>query len=101
MEWLEPWRTTEIYEADFHEAFRKQLEREVTMGHPMYGLPVKLIARGDGDDALFQILDGSGRVAEVHLTWTRVQRNLSWPLTTIYPNLEDSARESMRREHEE
>jgi hypothetical protein len=65
MEWLEPWNSTEAHDARFHESFREQLEREVPAGHVMYRLPARIIARGNGDDALFEILDGSGRVAEV------------------------------------
>jgi hypothetical protein len=65
MEWLDPWWSTEGHSPEFHETFRKQLELEA-----------KLIARDNGDDALFQILDGSGRVAVVHLTWAKSQERL-------------------------
>jgi hypothetical protein len=101
MEWLEPWSSTENYAAQFHESFRKQLEREVAPGHVMHGVPVKLIACGNGDDALFQILDGSGRVAEVHLTWSKEQERLPWPGTTIYASLEEWAQKSMCPAHED
>jgi len=48
-----------------------ELGRELTPGHPMYGLPVAAVARSTAqDDVLFELLDGSGRYAEVHLTWT-------------------------------
>src|SRR5512137_1701291 len=101
MEWLEPWWSTENRDAQFHESFRKQLEREVAPGHVMNGVLVKLIACGNGDDALFQILDGSGRVAEVHLTWSREQGRLPWPSTTIYSSIEEWAQKSMRLAHED
>ena len=62
----------------------------------MFALPVKLIARdGGSDDALFEILDGSGRVAVVHLTWSNGQERLPWPGTRIYPNLQAFAVEEM------
>jgi len=99
--WLEPWADTDQLDARYHESLRKQLEREVAPGHVMYGVPTKLIARGNGDDALFQILDGSGRVAEVHLTWSSKQERLPWPDTAIYANLEEWAQKRMRLEHEE
>jgi len=51
MEWLDPWWSTEAQEKAFYETFRKQLELEVPPGHVLFGLPVKLIGRGDGDDA--------------------------------------------------
>ncbi len=40
--------------------------------HELYGLPVPAIARPvDTDDVLNAIEDGTGRVADVHLTWRR------------------------------
>lgn len=101
MEWLEPWNSTAARDARFHESFREQLEREVPAGHVMYRLPARIIARGNGDDALFEILDGSGRVAEVHLTWAQGQERLPWPITTIYSSLQEWAEKSMRPDHEE
>jgi hypothetical protein len=87
MEWLEPWWSTEKLPQEFHDSLQRQLEIEVGPGHAMYGLPVHLIARGNGDDALFEILDGTGRVADVHLTWSKGQEQPPWPGTTIYENL--------------
>jgi hypothetical protein len=50
--------------------FEAELRLELKPGHPLYGLPLSTIGRRyDQDDVLFQVLDGSGRVAEVHLTW--------------------------------
>ncbi len=47
----------------------------------MFGLPSQFIGRGQGDDALFEILDGTGRAAVVHLTWVRTQKRPPWPIT--------------------
>jgi hypothetical protein len=47
-------------------------------GHGLFGLP--LLAIGEkGDDVLFALLDGSGRVAEVHLTWKGEAERPPWP----------------------
>jgi hypothetical protein len=97
--WLEPWWSTESHDEHSHEAFRKQLELEVSPGHCTYGLPVRLIARGHGDDALFRILDGSGRVAEVHLTWGKGQDQLPWPIATVYSSMDEWVKLSMIPEH--
>ena len=99
MEWLKPWRSTKHHDEPVHETFQRQLQREVAPGHCMHGLPVELIARGNGDDALFQLLDGSGRVAQVHLTWSKTQQRLPWPATTIYKKLEEWAEKIMLPEH--
>jgi len=67
----------------------------------MYGLPVKLIARGNGDDALFEILDGTGRVADVHLTWSREAERFPWPITTIYRSFKEWVNTGMIRDHKD
>ena len=101
MEWLDPWWSTEARAKAFHETFRKQLELEVPPGHVLFGLPVKLIGRGNGDDALFEILDGTGRVAVVHLTWAKKQERLPFPGTEIFENIEAFYERRIRPEHEE
>ena len=68
IEYLEPWWSTADQDVVFHEQFHEQLEREVGPGHVLYHVPVRLIARHDAsDDCLFELLDGSGRIAIVHL----------------------------------
>jgi hypothetical protein len=99
MELLEPWWSTENLPAEISNHIRKQLELEVGPGHLMYGLPTKLIARGNGDDALFEIVDGTGRVADVHLTWRKGQETLPWPITTIYSSFSEWAASGMIRDH--
>ncbi|HEU4882140.1 MAG TPA: hypothetical protein VFT45_07845 [Longimicrobium sp.] len=71
MQWPEPW-----YALDENDEVTGLLEqvllREVGPGHLLYGVPVRAIGRSNAnDDVLFRLLDGSGRVADVHLTWTR------------------------------
>lgn len=89
MEWLEPWWSPEEHGEKFYETFKNQLAREVPPGHCMFQLPLRLLARGNGDDSLSEILDGSGRVTEVHLTFSKSQERLPWPITTIYSNLQE------------
>jgi hypothetical protein len=101
MEWLEPWCSTKGLDSRFHESQIKQLELEVPPGHGMFGLPVGLIGRGNGDDALFEILDGSNRVAVVHMTWNKNQEQLPWPITDIYDDIEAFVHERMVPEHRE
>ena len=102
MEWLEPWWSTSEQGEEFHDKIQRQLRLELSPSHELYGVPVKLIGRhGGSDDALFELLDGSGRVAVVHLTWAKSQERLPWPVTTIYESLEAWAEQWMRPEHEE
>lgn len=68
----------------------RELARELSTGHPLYGLPVQTLARRqDCDDVLFAVEDGSGRVAVVHLTWSHSPpERPPWPGTVMYPSLE-------------
>lgn len=99
MDWLALWRGTDAQTLDFHETFRTQLEREIASGHVLYGIPTRLIARGNGDDALFTLLDGSNRVALVHLTWSSGAQTPPWPATTLFASLEQWVAEVMEPEH--
>ena len=95
-EFLEPWWSTDEQDAHFRQTFLAQLTTEVGPGHVMYGLPVRMVGRdGGSDDTLFEILDGSGRFALVHLTWAKGQERLPWPSTAIYPTFDAFAAEVM------
>jgi len=101
VEWLDPWWSTEGMDPHFHETFQRQLELEVPPGHPLFGVKVELIGRGSGDDALFKLLDGTGRVAVVHLTWSKGQERLPWPRTTIYQDMQEFIEKCMRPDHQD
>lgn len=100
MEWLEPWWGVDPNDRDFCDAFEKQFVLEVRHGHPMYGFPVRLIARGNGDDCLFSIEDGSNRVAVVHLVWQGPQQP-PWPACAIFPSLGTWVQNCMIPQHRE
>jgi len=97
-DWLEPWGSTENEEDGYLRTFAEQLALETARGHPLYQVPARLIGRGDGDDALFALEDGTGRVAEVHLVWQGKQKP-PWPGTTIFANLKEWREKSMLPTH--
>ncbi len=101
MEWLEPWCSAAQMGEQVAQGWQRQLQIEVPPGHVLYGVPVKLLARGNGDDALFELMDGSGRVANVHLTWSKSQERLPWPETDIHSSLQDWVEKVMIPEHQE
>jgi hypothetical protein len=76
----------------------RELQRELSAGHPLFDVGVKTLARRqDCDDVLFALQDGTERVAVVHLTWTQSPpERPPWPGTTLFPNLETWAAEGMR-----
>jgi hypothetical protein len=103
VEWLEPWWSVAEAEPDLVPGLAHELRREVAPGHPLYGIPVEAIGtRGDNDDVLFRLTDGSGRVAVVHLTWTQSpSERPPWPATQLYPSLEAWVEQCMRPNHDE
>lgn len=101
MEYLEPWHSAEQIGERIARGLEEQIRIELPPGHILYGITVKLLARGNGDDALFELLDGSGRVADVHLPWSKNQERLPWPGTDIYRNLKEWCEQVMVPEHKE
>lgn len=98
-DWLEPWYFVD--DKAICAGLETQLRLEVSSLHVLYGEAVQLIARRiDTDDALFLLADG--RVAEVHMTWSkRAEPDPRWPATGIFASLDDWARDSMLPLHQE
>lgn len=107
MQWLEPWESIADLDwpaeekLEFCQAWERQLRREVSPQHPLFEQAAFLIVRNFGtDDALFQL--ANSRVAEVHLTSSRnTELNPFWPATAIFDAIDDWARESLQRWHQE
>lgn len=88
MEWIKPWQPFDV--PSHVESFEAELRRELSPGHRLSGLPLRAIGRRpDRDDALFAIEDGSGRVAQVHLTWLGAEERLPCPVARIYNDVAD------------
>lgn len=102
IEWLEPWFPTDEWTDSQRNAFVRQLQLEVDEGHPLFRVPVQVIARhGGSDDTLFELLDNTGRFAMVHLTWSKSKEAMPWPITTVYASLQDFALTQMCEDNEE
>jgi hypothetical protein len=100
--WLEPWYSIADDPRQV-EAMGRELRRELGLEHPLAGLPVLALARRqDCDDVLFHLLDGSGRVAAVHLTWTQsVPERPPLPGTALYSSFALWVEEGMKEDHAE
>jgi hypothetical protein len=97
VEWPYPFSPIEFPDAKL--AFETELLRELKPGHPLFGIPISAIGRRyDQDDVLFELLDGSGRVAEVHLTWARERETPPWPDSSSFENFDDWV-ESVREKY--
>jgi hypothetical protein len=87
MEWPEGWWAINPTIAAVFEA---ELARELAPGHPLFGLPVRAMGQGgNGDDVLLEVLDGSGRVASVHLTWARRAEAPPWPGSALFASRDE------------
>jgi hypothetical protein len=81
MKLLYPW-----IELKSPEMFEAQFAKEVLPGHVLYGTPAKAIARMDGcDEFLFALVDGTDRVAVVHLAFA-ASTSPEWPFTEMFSN---------------
>jgi hypothetical protein len=100
VKWLEPWYSisSDLVQAAGLEG---ELYRELSAGHPLFGLPARAIGRRDDcDDVLYCLEDG--RAALVHLTWiSEPPDRPPWPHTTFFPSLATWAMEGMRADHDD
>ncbi len=99
MDWPHPFSAMEYPEDG--RAFEAELLRELKPGHALFGLPLAAAGRRyDQDDVLFEVLDGSGRVAEVHLTWAGDRERPPWPSTSLFDSFAEWAA-AVREEYPE
>jgi hypothetical protein len=103
MEWVKPWREINRYEQGEATILERVIRRELAPGHRLYDVKVEAIGRHMAcDDVLFALLDGSGQVAVVHLTWTRnPPETPPWPDTQVFQDLKTWAEEQMLSEQAE
>lgn len=78
-----------------------ELQREMSSTHPVHNVAVKAVARRyDCDEVLFEILDGSGRLAVVHLTWSASgESQPNWPKIRVVPDWRTFVDEVMARDN--
>jgi len=94
VDWLIPWQAESSPQAV------AELAREIRSGHPLWQIPVRVLARRqDSDDVLFAVDDGTGRVAVVHLTY-QVELDPRWPSVALFDSIEDFRRRRMQADHE-
>ncbi|MBU5344277.1 hypothetical protein [Paenibacillus lautus] len=87
--YLEPW------EAETSERFAEELYKEISKGHILFGVRVKIITRRcDRDDFLFSLLDEPETYAQVHLTWKH-EELAEWPKTLMFSSFDEWVRDSM------
>jgi hypothetical protein len=87
MDFLDPWTTAALQP----EPLIRELEKEVSDGHILFGKKVEIVARRrDTDDVLLRLSDNSGCYAVVHLTWSgKKERSPKWPITTVFSSWEE------------
>lgn len=87
IDYREPWY--EIDDPSMRNEFRVELEREVSLGHVLYGRPAEVVARRDDRDDFLISLEGDAW-AIVHLTWSVApESDPIWPVTTAFDSTDD------------
>ncbi|RYD21741.1 MAG: hypothetical protein EOP88_10345 [Verrucomicrobiaceae bacterium] len=87
--WLAPWIPINGGTPD--DATAKELYSELCGTHVLHGIKARPLAhRQDCDEFLFELLDGTGCFASVHLTYARhPEPDPRWPNTEIYPGWQE------------
>ena len=98
--WLAPWGPIIGGEPD--DSTAKELYSELCESHPLFGIPARPIGcRQDCDDFLFELLDGTKRLARVHLTFAQhPEPDPRWPQTSIFTE-RDQFLQTMRADAED
>lgn len=86
--WREPWGP--VVDPTHAAGLERELHKELSTSHVLHGLNARAVAtRQDCDDVLFELLDGTGRFAVVHLTWSRhPEPDPRWPAAAIFAGFE-------------
>jgi hypothetical protein len=82
--WLAPWQP--IRDSRPEDPTALELHDELRNGHFLFGIRTRPVAqRQDCPDVLFELLDGSGRFAVVHLAHGQhPETDPRWPETVVY-----------------
>lgn len=98
MTWLVPWHPIEDGSPDDGSA--RELYSELGTRHPLFGVKVRVVGvRQDCDDYLFELLDGTGRLAVVHLTFAQhPEPDPRWPRTEFFVDWSHFERDRMQRD---
>jgi len=97
---LTPWEAIPDNESNRYE---DEYAAEIGKGHPLYGVPVKAIARRrDRKDVLFALLRHLCEYAVVHLTWSGHEEfDMLFPACTLYADDADLMEKCIRPTHQE
>lgn len=99
IDFREPW----VAVGQYAENLVKELERELTDQHVLWGKSVRPVAqRTDSDDVLFELDGEPSTYAVVHLTWSgEPEDNYRWPDTKLFSSLDEWIRDGMLPDHHE
>ena len=83
--------------------FEDEYAVEIAKGHPLYGVPVKAVARRkDCDDVLFRLLRHLCEYAVVHLTWSKKEESdPKWPRFELFADDDDLVEMCFKRPAED
>lgn len=86
MELIKPWDLIDLDKQDF---FNIELSKELYPSHILYHSKLNAIAKNSSnDDVLYAFVDGTFRVADVHLSWKQNVEVFPYPVSIIYCSFE-------------
>lgn len=86
MECINPWHLIDI---DKQDVFNIELSKELYPSHILYNSKLNAIAKNSSnDDVLYAFVDGTFRVADVHLSWKQNVEVFPYPVSIIYCSFE-------------
>jgi hypothetical protein len=72
---------------DEAEQLKAELLSELSPGHPLYGVDLRIIAQALPQDEVI-VQTGDGGVALVHMTWSGHAESPPWPITEVVDSAE-------------
>ena len=99
--WLIPWHP--LPDGTPEDGTSRELYSELCSQHVLFGIRACPVGgRQDCDDVLFELLDGSGRFAVVHLTYAQhPEPDPRWPDTEIFRDWDDFVQKRMQPDHDD
>jgi hypothetical protein len=92
MTWPEGWESFES--SDTEDGLVSEFRREAHPDHILANVALRTVGTHHADNVLFELLDGSGRFAAVHLTYSKGRdTDPRWPDTRVYDDWQKFERE--------
>jgi len=99
-EFLSPWNATGGGNGSWERGWLNRLQSQIGLDHALYGLPLRIVGNYRGATALlFEVLDGTGRLAVIGVDKEKGDYSFSLPDTLMYPDFDAFKTQRMIADH--